>query len=680
MLLHIQVQCYLPHWLFPIQVQLPDTPAVSPHLYILLYIQVRCYLPLWLFPHTCTYCCTYKCSVTCLWLFPHTCTYCCTYKCSVTCLWLFPHTCTYCCKYKCSVTWYSCCLPTPVHTVVHPSAVLSDSLPVSPHLYMLLYIQVQCYLTVCLFAHTCACCCTSKCSVMWQSACLPTPVHAVVHPSAALCDSLPVCPHLCMLLYIQVQRYVTVCLFAHTCACCCTSKCSVMWQSACLPTPVHAVVHPSAALCDSLPVCPHLCMLLYIQVQRYVTVCLFAHTCACCCTSKCSVMWQSACLPTPVHAVVHPSAALCDSLPVCPHLYMLLYIQVQRYLTVCLFAHTCTCCCTSSVMWQSACLPTPVHAVVHPSAALCDSLPVCPHLYMLLYIQVQRYLTVCLFAHTCTCCCTSKCSVIWQSACLPTCTCCCTSKCSVIWQSACLPTPVQVQVQRYLTVCLFAHTCTCCCTSAVLCDSLPVCPHLYMLLYIQVQRYVTVCLFVCPHTCTCCCTSKCSVIWQSACLPTPAHAVVHPSAVSDSLPVCPHLYMLLYIQVQRYLTVCLFAHTCTCCCTSKCSVHAVVHPSAALSDSLPFCPHLYMLLYKCSVMWQSACLPTPVHAVVHPSAVLSDSLPVCPHLYMLLYIQVQSGSCTLVFRISVLWTYGVVFRLLRIGNVGIWLCLVIKCV
>ena len=204
--------------------------------------------------------------------------------------------------------WQSACLPTPVHAVVHRSAVLSDSPPVCPHLYMLLYIEVQCYLTVRLFAHTCTCCCTSKCSVIWQSACLPTPVHAVVHPSAVLSDSPPVCPHLYMLLYIPVQCYLTVCLFAHTCTCCCTSQCSVIWQSACLPTPVHAVVHPSAVLSDSLPVCPQLYMLLYIQVQCYLTVCLFAHTCTCCCTSKCSVIWQSACLPTPVHTVVHPSA------------------------------------------------------------------------------------------------------------------------------------------------------------------------------------------------------------------------------------------------------------------------------------------------------------------------------------------------------------------------------------
>ena len=397
---------------------------------------------------------------------------------------------------KCSVIWQSACLPTPVHAVV--------------------YIQVQCYLTVRLFAHTCTCCCihpsavlsdsppvcphlymllyTSKCSVIWQSACLPTPVHAVV--------------------YIQVQCYLTVRLFAHTCTCCCihpsavlsdsppvcphlymllyTSKCSVIWQSACLPTPVHAVVYIQVQLPDTpaisahlymllyiqvqLPDTPaisaHLYMLLYIQVQCYLPHWLFPHTCTCCCKYKCSVIWRSACLPTPVHAVVNTSAVSSDSPPVCPHLYMLLY--------------TSKC----SVIWQSACLPTPVHAVVNTSAVSSDSPPVCPHLYMLLY----------------------------------------TSKCSVIWQSACLPTPVHAVV------------------------------------YIQVQCYLTVRLFA--HTCTCCCKYKCSVIWQSACLPTPVHAVV-------------------YIQVQCYLTVRLFAHTCTCCC---------IHPSAVLSDGPPVCPHLYMLL------------------------------------------------------------------------------------
>ena len=453
--------------------------AVSPHLYIL----------------------SYKCSVAQhLAVSPHP--YTLSYKCSGTWHWLFPHTCTYC----------------------HTHSVLLATLAVSPHLYMLLYIQVQCYLPHWMFPHTCTYCCTYKCSVTCLSGCFPTPVHAVVHTSAVTWHSS----------YFRTPVHAVVHTSAVLPASLAVSHPStVTWHSSCFPTPVHDVVHTSAMVPASLPVSPHLYMLLYIQVQCYLPHWMFPHTCTYCCTYKCSVTCLTGCFPTPVHAVVHPSA----------------------------------------VTWHSSYFRTPVHAVVHTSAVLpaslaisahlCmllyiqvqlpDTLAISAHLYMLLYIQVQCYLPLWLFPHTCTCCCKYKCSVTDG---LPVCPhlymLLYTSKCSVIWQSACLPTPVHavvyIQVQCYLTVRLFAHTCTCCCIhpSAVSSDSPPVCPHLYMLLY----------------------TSKCSVIWQSACLPTPVHAVV-------------------YIQVQCYLTVRLFAHTCTCCC---------IHPSAVLSDGPPVCPHLYMLL------------------------------------------------------------------------------------
>ena len=120
----------------------------------------------------------------------------------------FPYTCTCCPAYKCSATPQTDIVcnrfPTPVHTVLHTSTVLphtdivcnrfptpvhavlprSAVLPhrqtlcatVSLHLYMMSYIQVQCYPTdrhcVQPFPHTCTCCPTYKCSATPQTLCV----------------------------------------------------------------------------------------------------------------------------------------------------------------------------------------------------------------------------------------------------------------------------------------------------------------------------------------------------------------------------------------------------------------------------------------------------------------------------------------------------------------------------
>ena len=115
----------------------------------------------------------------------------------------FPYTCTCCPAYKCSATPQTDIVcnrfPTPVHAVLHTSTMLPHRLTlcatVSLHLYMMSYIQVQCYPT----------------DIVCNR--FPTPVHAVLHISAVLSHRQTLCatvsPHLYMLSYIQVQCYPT---------------------------------------------------------------------------------------------------------------------------------------------------------------------------------------------------------------------------------------------------------------------------------------------------------------------------------------------------------------------------------------------------------------------------------------------------------------------------------------
>ena len=92
--------------------------------------------------------------------------------------------------------------PTPVHAVLHTSAVLPHRqtlcATVSLHLYMLSYIQMQCYPT----------------DIVCNR--FPTPVHAVLHTIAVL-------PH----------RHCEL-PFPHTCTCCPTYKCSATPQTLCV--------------------------------------------------------------------------------------------------------------------------------------------------------------------------------------------------------------------------------------------------------------------------------------------------------------------------------------------------------------------------------------------------------------------------------------------------------------
>ena len=221
--------------------------------------------------------------------------------------------------------------PTPAHAVIHKSTVLFAILAGTPEQP---------------FSYTCTCCHTYKCSVIWYlpfwqvhfDQLFPTPAHAVIHTSAVIRHSsryawATISPHLCMLSYTNAVLT--------------TIPAGTLWPT--LPhtyTCCHTYVICHSGRYTLTNSSPHMRMLSYIQVLFAIPAGTLwptlQHTCACCHTSKCSVTW-------------HSSRYTWSTLS--PHLYMLLYIQVQCYLTL------------QQVHLINS-FPTPVHADVHTSVLL----------------------------------------------------------------------------------------------------------------------------------------------------------------------------------------------------------------------------------------------------------------------------------------------------------------------